>query len=325
MTRVAVCVCTCRRPGPLDRLLASLAAQRFEGDPPEVELVLVDNDPEATGRPVARRWAERLAWPVRYAVEPRPGIPRARNRALDELPEGTDVVAFVDDDEWAAAGWLDRLLEGLERHGADVATGPQMPLYPEGVPEWLARAGFFRGNRHRTGREVPIAYTHNVAFRAEILGELEHGFHTDLAGVGGSDTEFFHRVRSLGKRIVWVDEAVVFEPVTEERAGARWLLRRHYRYGTTAGLLQRRPATGLAEAAVRAARELGRAALSPLRLAALPYEGRGAWLRFALDWSYAGGFLAGWAGFAFPEYRRRRPRETDGAGDSHPRARSGDR
>lgn len=311
MTRVAVCVCTRRRPQSLDRLLASLSGQRFEGEPPEVELVVVDNDPDATARPVVDAWSGRIGWPARYAVESRRGIPRARNRALEEVPGGTDVVAFVDDDEWAAPRWLDHLLEGLRRHGADVATGPRLPLYPEEVPEWIARARLFRGNRHRTGQEVPIAYTHNVAFRAGILGELEHGFDTDLTDVGGSDTEFFHRVRALGRTIVWVDEAAVFEPVPEGRASARWLLRRFFRYGTTAGLLQRRPETTLSGAAARAARELGRAALSPLRLAALPYEGRGACLRFALDWSYAAGFLAGWAGFGFPEYGRRRRRASD--------------
>ena len=305
-TRVAVCVCTFRRPDSLDRLLRSLAGQRFEGEPPERELVVVDNDPDGSARPVVERWAGRIDGPVRYAVEPRRGIPHARNRALAEASDGADVIAILDDDQWAGSGWLEALLRGLVRHDADVVTGPRLPLYPGDVPGWVARAGLFAGRRWPSGREVRIAYTHNVAFRTGILDELEGWFDEALVGTGGSDTDFFHRVRLLGRKMVWIDEAVTFEPVPERRASAGWIVRRFYRFGTTAGLLQRRRETRLAGTLARTGRALGRGLLAPLRLAALPHRGRGAAVRAAADVAFSAGYLMGVAGFGYEEYGRRR-------------------
>lgn len=302
MTRVAVCVCTYRRPASLERLLRSLADQRFAGEAPDVEIVIVDNDGRESARPVVQRWVERLPWPVRYVVEPDRGIPAARNRAVSEVAGSAEVIAFVDDDEWVVPGWLSALLDGLDRYDAGVATGPRLPVYPEGVPEWVPRGRFFQGPRRPTGTEVDVAYTHNVALRSEVLDGLDRWFDEDLAFQGGSDTDLFCRIRERGVRFVWLEEAVVFEPVPLRRARGRWLLRRFYRFGATAARVPGKPAVRLA----RAARALGRTALSPLRLAGLPYEGRGALLRVAMDWAFSAGFVAGLLGFGIEEYRRRR-------------------
>lgn len=313
MTRVAICICTYRRPQGLGRLLQSVSEQRFEGDPPEIRLVVVDNDAERSARPVVERWEEKLTWPIHDVVEPRRGIPVARNRALREVAGWADVVAFVDDDEWAEAGWLSALLDGLERYRADVVTGPRLPVYPEGVPDWLARARIYPERRWPTGREVDIAYTHNVAFRIDLLEELDSWFDEELVGSGGTDTDFFHRVRELGKKFVWVDDALVFERLAADRARARWLVSRFLRYGTTAGTLQRRRASSVTRSAKRVGAALGRAMASPLRLAAFPYEGRGALVHMAADCAFTVGFLLGWAGWTVDAYGPRPRSETSGA------------
>ena len=313
--KVAVCVCTHRRPDSLDRLLRSLADQRFDGEPPEVELVVVDNDDAGTGRPVVERWADRIGWPVRYAVEPERGIPHARNRALAEAPDDADVVAMVDDDDRPEAGWLDRLLAALERRGADVATGPQIPVYPEGVPAWIARGGFFEGRRRPTGDPVDNAYTHNVAFRTRVLEDPERRFDVGLAWQGHDDTDFFRRVELAGHEMVWVDEAVVLNPVPSERATARWLLRRFFRFGIGNAVVQRRHDEPLRRRLVRAGKMAGRLAVSPLRVLARLHEGRAALLRLAVDWVFPIGYLLGWFGFTYEEYRHHEYPEAGGSPD----------
>src|SRR5882724_13388305 len=73
---VTVAVCTRDRPEDLARCLDALAALRYPG----LELLVVDNAPatrDAHGVVAARPG-------VRYAVEPRPGLGWARNRALAE-------------------------------------------------------------------------------------------------------------------------------------------------------------------------------------------------------------------------------------------------
>ena len=47
----------------------------------------------------------------RYVVEPRPGLSRARNRALAEAD--ADIVAWLDDDEVADPGWIAWLRHGF--------------------------------------------------------------------------------------------------------------------------------------------------------------------------------------------------------------------
>lgn len=49
-----------------------------------VEVVVVDNDPDESGRVVMALAPSR--WPISYFVEPRPGIPAARTAALTQGP-----------------------------------------------------------------------------------------------------------------------------------------------------------------------------------------------------------------------------------------------
>lgn len=300
--KVAVCVCTYRRPRALARLLASLRDQRFGGEPPAIELVVVDNGPDRSARPVVERWAGRLPWPVRYAVEPRTGIPAARNRSFAEAPDDADVVALIDDDDYADAGWLRHLLDGLERYGVDVVTGPQVPVYGEDVPGWVARGGFFEGRRRPTGSRVRVAYTHNVAFRTAVLEDLEHGLDEAFTGHGGADSEFFRRAEGTGHEIAWIDEAVVLNPVSRERASLGWLLRRYYRYGISHGRIQRMHDEPLPRRLRRAGKMGGRALTSPLRLAVRLHRGRSALAWLGVDWAMPAGYLLGWLGARYEEY-----------------------
>ncbi|WP_425454326.1 glycosyltransferase family 2 protein [Luteococcus japonicus] len=50
-------------------------------------------------------------WPsgVRYVNETAPGLAAVRNRALDEAGNA-NLLAFIDDDETPAAGWLQHLV-----------------------------------------------------------------------------------------------------------------------------------------------------------------------------------------------------------------------
>ena len=78
--RVAVCICTYRRPEGLRALLAGLAARRFAGPPPDVRLVVVDNAGDGETQAIVAELAPDLA--VRCEHEAKRGISHARNRAL---------------------------------------------------------------------------------------------------------------------------------------------------------------------------------------------------------------------------------------------------
>jgi len=58
---------------------------------------------------------------VHFVHQENAGVSAARNRLIDELPDGYDAFAFCDADDYVAPGMYARLAEALERTGADVA------------------------------------------------------------------------------------------------------------------------------------------------------------------------------------------------------------
>ena len=107
---VAVAICTRERPDDLERTLRAVSAL----DPPPREILVIDNAPTtARTKKVASNFPG-----VRYIIEPRQGLNRARNRALSEAT--ADVVAFTDDDAAPEPHWLRALLRELPGSSSDV-------------------------------------------------------------------------------------------------------------------------------------------------------------------------------------------------------------
>src|SRR3989304_3999768 len=82
---VAICVATYKRPIMLWRLLEGISRLTFRDQQPQIRIIIVDNDVEQSARQVCDDWRLKLRWPLDYQVEPRRGIPFARNKALDSV------------------------------------------------------------------------------------------------------------------------------------------------------------------------------------------------------------------------------------------------
>jgi glycosyltransferase involved in cell wall biosynthesis len=302
---VTICIITRDRPHELGRLLASIAELVLRDDALDLEILVVDNDPGESARPLCAELAGTLPGPIRYETEPRSGIPFARNTAVRRASDATDFLAFVDDDQTVDPHWLAELLAVQARTGADVVTGPAVPRFPDGTPPWLARSGAFTLLRFETGAERPFAFTHNVLARREVFRTVQPNFDERMATCGGSDTHFFRRVHRAGFRIVWADEALAYEWVPNHRLSAGWVLRRALRIGGTDAYIER-DLEGLGAAWCRlpwrAARYVARGGL---RLLSAPSRGRTALVSAGEDWARAVGLLAGIVGFRHQEYRVR--------------------
>lgn len=235
--KVAICAITFRRPEGLRRLLRGLDALTFRGDPPEVEIVIVDNDPGSSARTVCDALRSEVKWPLRYDVEPRRGIPFARNKAVSCAVDTADFIAFIDDDEVPEPSWLDELLRVQRLEDADVMTGPVVPEFPEEVPAWIVKGRFFEMGRHPTGQRVDVAYTGNVLMRSDVPRAMGQCFDERFALTGGEDSHLFRRLHVAGYSIVWADDAVIRESVPDSRARFAWLVKRFYRVGNTRGLV----------------------------------------------------------------------------------------
>jgi glycosyltransferase involved in cell wall biosynthesis len=299
---VTIGIITRDRPGGLARLLESIGAQRFDGTQPEIEILVVDNDPSEGARDTCRTIASTLPFALRYEIEPRRGIPHARNAVIDAACKRTDFIAYVDDDETVDPGWLAELLRVRAETAADVVTGPAVPRLPDGLPDWLASAGAFDLLRYRTGEPRPFAFTHNVRARREVYETVRPCFDVRLTDSGGSDTHFFRRVRAAGFSIVWADDAVAHEWIPASRARVGWLLRRALRIGGTDAFIERDLSGYGAALRVIGARAARHAVRGVLRVLSLPARGRAALLEAGQDGALTVGLIAGLFGYRHPEY-----------------------
>jgi succinoglycan biosynthesis protein ExoM len=230
---VTVAVPTYRRPDDLRAVLPLLLAQaRGAGGGYTADVLVVDNDPEGTGAAVVRELA---AADLRYVAEPTPGIAAVRNRAIDEAA-GSTLLAFIDDDERPAAGWLAELLRTWSATGAAGVVGRVRVEYVAGeLDPWIA-----------TGSAVTVAATSNLLLDLGQVRDLGVRFDPALGAGGGEDSLFTRSLTRSGGRLVWCDEALVLDQLPVERANRKWVLTRAWSHGNAAVLTDLRLAGSLA-------------------------------------------------------------------------------
>ncbi len=234
--QVAVCIATHKRPKLLHKLLVGLQNQTFSQiDRPEVHIVVVDNDVAGSAAEVCQQAATSAR--LTYVVETRRGIANARNRTLQEAGK-PDVVAFIDDDEQPESTWLEQLLLARKKYSADVVFGPVQPRFAEEVPKWIKREGFFDPPQYQTGEELDWAATNNALVGRSVLERVPQ-FDDRFQLSGGEDFHYFKTVYLLGFRILWCQEAIVHEVIAKDRGNMRALIRRLYRAGNSASLVER--------------------------------------------------------------------------------------
>ncbi len=305
-SRVAICICTYKRPGELAGLLRRLSELEFRCHAePDVEVLVVDNDAAASARAACEEAGRSYPWRLRYVVEPVPGISTARNRALAETCDTVDFVVFIDDDEEPVPCWLDELLRVRSATGADAVIGPVEPRFPPDAPLWLMKGGFFELRRHADGARLEEGITGNALLDAAALRRLGLSFSPALALCGGEDQLFFRGWFARGGSIHYAANAVCHERVAAERLNHRYLLRRQFRKGNSLSicdlLLAPSPKRLLARAAKGLIRSVGGIVMVP------PFgllQGRIGLLKAACISARGMGMLAGLMGYRYREYRR---------------------
>jgi len=297
---VSICIATCSRPQGLANLLGAFETL---GIPAGVafQVVVVDNDPAGSAKAVCDEVVERHAYPLRYLVEKRRGIPFARNAALGVALSDSDFIAFIDDDEVPESDWLSELLRVQDYYRAGVVTGPCLPQYTEPPPNWIVEGGFHERPRHPTGTLRHVAFTHNALVCAAVFDGIDRYFDESMALNGGDDEEFFARVFAAGFQIIWADNAIVHESVPASRSTVRWLVQRGFRVGTSSAWVQ------LKHRSSTALRLLAHGAFCMVKGTALalslPLSGRAAAVKGLRLFGYGLGRIAGSSGYLHQEYR----------------------
>ena len=305
---LTIAVLTFRRPVDLAAVLPLLLEQAAElaTGYRTVEVLVVDNDPDGSGRPVVQTMGDPR---VRYVAEPEPGIAAARNRALAEAGAGAGhTLVFIDDDERPHPGWLAALLAAQSAAGAVAVAGAVVSDFEAPLDPWVAAGDFFRRRRMPTGTPIGVAATNNLLLDLGVVRAAGLTFDAAFGLSGGSDTLFTRQLAALGP-MVWCDDAVVTDHVPAARTTRDWVLRRAYRSGNSASRVDLALAGGVVDRARARGTAVGRG---------LPrvVGGLGRWLVGRVLRSPAhqahglrtaargAGMLAGTAGHVYVEYRR---------------------
>lgn len=278
MVEAAILVCTCDRPELLRKLLTALA----HPDEVKAPVCIIDNG-AAPAHAVIEEFRDRLV--IHERRVPERGLVAARNAGLRlALAQSPRFIAFIDDDEYPAPGWLAELLRAMAESGAGFVTGPVIPDYAAPPPRWAVNGGYFQNGGD-------AFCTSNLMIRTDVIPPEEaQWFHPDFNLLGGEDNEFLGRLAAGGVTHALAPAAAVHERIPPARLNRRYVWRRGLRDGMAeARIAALRPGSRLGRLTALALRKFGYASN---HLFWTPFE---PWrINSALaDWSFILGLLLG--------------------------------
>ncbi len=233
--RITAAICTYNRYDTLPRAIASLVAQAMPAE--DFEVLVIDNSPDHAHSETVSEAFRNIA-NLRWVIEKTPGLSNARNVAtrLARAP----LIAFMDDDAVASAGWLEALEKAFAEFGAvaQVVGGRVDPIWAIPQPSWLPDSLLGNvsvvnwGGAARFAAPSEWVAGTNIAFRVEAL-KAAGGFSVHLGRTRGGqallsndETDVIERLAAQGGRLVYAPEAVVDHLVPAERLTQTWFRRR---------------------------------------------------------------------------------------------------
>lgn len=230
-----------------DDVLAAVASVRAQSLAAHEVIVVVDHNPALLGR-------LRLALPdVKVIPNSGPqGLSGGKNTGV--AASAGDIVAFLDDDAVAEAGWLSAMASGYD--GANVAGvgGLTLPRWDGVAPQWFPEEfAWVVGCTYRGMVRGPIRNLMggNASFRREVF-DVAGGFRSDIGRtasgrpLGCEETEFCIRLRQAAPETVLLydDNAVIWHRVPAERARFAYFRSRCYAEGLSKALVTRSVGVG---------------------------------------------------------------------------------
>ena len=230
---LSLIVSTYNRAESLIRTLHSVAQQDAPAD--IWECVVVNNaSTDDTERRVAEFIAEHPQQNFRVVNESQQGLSFARNRGISES-KGR-FVAFIDDDETINPEFISAYLKVFNEQCTFAAAGAVKAVYDNGRPVWMSKyPEKMIANPFDLGKKV-ITITSkitpaggNMAFGREVFNVYGR-FDTNLGRcgsklLGAEENDFFARIRSLGERVYYVPNAIVYHHIDSNRLTPEYFTR----------------------------------------------------------------------------------------------------
>lgn len=227
--RVTVGVVTHARSESLAHTLNSLveSVNHYQGD---CDVIVANNSGESAFKVVSDIVTSsdiNQVCKVRVLNSPENNIAVGRNLIMDNCE--TDLLLFIDDDEYPETVWISALVDQYKHAKCAVVAGPILPVFPESTPSWIKCIDIHNIGTLKTGDVVPHVSTGNCLIDLQAIGDLR--FQTEFGISGGEDTFFFEELGRSGQQVVWREDALVKEDITPDRCNARYMIYRFMKQG----------------------------------------------------------------------------------------------
>lgn len=227
--RITVAIPTYNRSRLLRQTLAGIVQQQYPRD--AFEILVIDNNSRDDTRTVVAEFTG--AHPsLRYVLEEQQGLDHARNRAVAEAKG--DILVFGDDDILVEPTWLTLLVAAFSTEESDrigAVGGEVVPVFPDGLPPWVAEWHSPLAFRETPGPLAPnqSPMGANLAFPSRVFQEFGL-FSTTLDRKGsalfsGGETEYLKRLRAGGREIWFAPGARVLHQMPASRTTFRYAAR----------------------------------------------------------------------------------------------------
>ncbi|MDW1886840.1 glycosyltransferase family 2 protein [Vibrio sp. Vb2131] len=144
--------------------------------------------------------------------EPKPGSYSARNKALEQVKNNFNYIAFTDSDCIVDENWLTNAIELFDSNSHVSRIGGRIDIFPQGekVNTFLLiyEKAFAFDQRYYTTRQN-MAATANLVVRSEVFDSVG-GFNEKL--LSGGDSEWGQRAAACGFNIMYADNVVIHHP-----------------------------------------------------------------------------------------------------------------